>query len=236
MRHVASANGGRILPGFLVPLQTSFRARTADVQARLARTTPRERILLIGLAAGALIYAPIAAMSWRAEQQDLYIEALSERSSARIAAAAARRLANAPMDDAALADMDDWGFDGSNLDVIKVRIEQRLTQAAVAAELDNPQIAFDEEAVVEGPTSWLRADVEADLLWAPAFNFIDAIAAWPEGFRVLGFEYDGYEQPVDPSVEPSPDSVTSTPTRTGPPKIRLALAFPLVDAIEAETP
>jgi hypothetical protein len=228
---------GRPLPGFLIALQTSVRGWSGDIRIRLARTTPRERLLLVGLAAGALIYAPVAAAGWRAEQEDLYIDALSERGSARIAAAAARRVAGAPIDDAALQDMRAWGFEGTNLDVVKVRIEQRLTQAAAAAGIVNPQIAFGEEAEVEGPTSWLRADIEADLVWSPAFVFLDAIAAWPEGFRVLGFEYDGYAQPIDPVSASDDDAVPARrPTRSGPPKLRLALAFPLAETIETEAP
>lgn len=228
---------GRPLPGFLLAFQTSVSGWSGDIQRRLARTTPRERLLLIGLAAGALIYAPIAAAGWRSEQEDLYIEALAERSSARIAAAAARRVASAPIDDAALEDMRGWGFEGTNLDVIKVRIEQRLTQAAATAGIVNPQIAFNEEVEVEGPTSWLRADIEADLVWSPTFAFLDAIAGWPEGFRVLGFEYDGYEQPADPaSASGDEDAPAARRPRSGPPKLRLALAFPLADTIEADAP
>ena len=120
-------------------------AQTRALQARLQRTTPRERILLGGLLLAALVYAPIVVFDWRTAQEDRYIDAMTERSAARLAQAASRRItANAP-DQAAIEDMRDWGLEAANVAVAQVRVEQHLVQAATAAGLTNIKITTKED-------------------------------------------------------------------------------------------
>jgi hypothetical protein len=156
----------------------------------LQRTTPRERILLGGLLLAALIYAPIVVFDWRTAQEDRYIDAMTERSAARLAQAASKRItANAP-DQAAIEDMRDWGLDAANVAVAQVRIEQHLVQAATAAGLTNIKITTEPEIEVIGPTQWLGAQIQADLRWSPTFAFLDAMTGWTAGFRVTQIQYD----------------------------------------------
>lgn len=198
-------------------------ARWSDaVAARLRRTTPRERLLLAGLAGIALIYAPIAAYGWRATQEDAYVEALTERSAARLAQRAARRVQAAASDTAALEDMRSWGFEAANLAVLRVMIEQRLLTAAAEAGFENVQVTVDDEIEAEGPTRWLGAQVQANLRWTPTFAFLDGLAAWPEGFRVTDFTYS--------TLPDRPGQISNSGNR-----VRLDLAFP-VRALDQETP
>ena len=228
MRRGARLTHGKDLHGFLVDIRTSLQVQARALQARLQRTTPRERLLLGGLMLAALVYAPVAAAGWRTAQEDRYIEAMSERSAARLSRAAARRVALAAADTAAVADMRGWGFEGSNLAVVRVRIEQRLAQTAADAGLANVRIVVDEEPEALGPTRWLGAEVQADLLWRPTFAFLDALTGWPEGFRVLGFAYDGYQPPA--AVDPA-----APPVRPGAPaRVRIGLAFPVAAAAQPE--
>lgn len=193
--------------------------RTRDLVARLKRTTPRERVLLAVLVLGALVYAPIAASDWRAAQENRYIDAVTERSSARLAAAAARRIEAATADQAALEDMETWGFEASNVAVAQVRIEQRLVEAATRAGLTNLRVTTGSEIEAIGPTQWLGAEVQANLMWAPTFAFLDALAAWPEGFRVTGFQYE--MQPLTPLQR---EAGMTAPIGS----VRIGVAFPVI--------
>jgi hypothetical protein len=206
------------LQGHFAAFAAAARTQSQALQVRLQRTTPRERLLLLGLALGALIYAPIAVIEWRTAQEERYTQAMTERSAARLAAAAARRVAAETPDSAALTDLQDWGFEASNVAVAQVRIEQQLVAAAAAAGLANVQITTDEEVTATGPVQWLGAEVEADLRWGPAFAFLDELTGWPEGFRVTRFQYDirvlpGYVQPGQ------------APATSG--KVRIGVAFPV---------
>lgn len=165
-------------------------ARLVVVRDRLARTTPRERLLLGGLVLGALIYAPIALMEWRSVQEDRYLAAAADRSAARLARSAARRVTASAPNEAALEDMRSWGFEASNVAVAQVRIEQLIVEAGGRAGLTNLKVTADAEPETIGPIQWLGTTVEADLKWGPTFAFLDAMTAWPEGFRITSFAYE----------------------------------------------
>ncbi|WP_287104583.1 hypothetical protein, partial [Brevundimonas sp.] len=102
-------------------LRVSARTHTRALLARLQRTTPRERVLLAVMVLAALIYAPISAADWRVRQEDRYVEALTSRASARLAASAARRVQAAAADETALEDMKTWGFEAANVAIAQVR-------------------------------------------------------------------------------------------------------------------
>lgn len=205
-------------------LRATARAQTRALTERLQRTTPRERMLLAALVLGALVYAPIGAADWRVRQEDRYVDALSARASAKLAAAAVRRVEAAASDETALEDMKSWGFEAANIAVAQVRIEQQLARAAAGAGLTNASITTDSEVEAIGPTQWLGAEVQADLRWTPTFAFIDQVAAWPEGFRVVGF---GYEiTPPTPFELRQQQSAGAPPPSGG--KVRIQLAFPIL--------
>lgn len=204
------------LQGRWIAFLASARAQAGIVRARLDRTTRRERLLLGGLALAAFLYAPVATLDWRAQQEDAYIEALTDRASARLTLAAARRVAADPTGQAVFEDMNSWGFEASNIAVARVRIEQRLVEAAAVANLANARVTTDEEAETEGPLQWLGAQVQADLSWSGVFGVMDAVAGWPEGFRVTSFSY----RLPPPSLNPNA-RVTAAGT------VSIELAFPV---------
>jgi len=209
---------GRALQGFFTDMVASTRASIETLKDRLRATTLRERVLLGGLVLGAAVYAPVAALEWRTTQADRYIEALTEQSTARLTANAARRVAEGAADRLALEDMNGWGFEASNPAVAQVLIEQRLLQAATASGLPNPRITTNTKVEAIGPTQWLEAEVQADLRWGPAFAFLDKVGEWPEGFRVTAFRYE--ITPFNGFVEPG-----AAPPVNG--KLRIGLAFPV---------
>lgn len=200
------------------------RARIQTLQDRLRRTTRRERFLLGGLVMAALIMAPLAIMDWRNTQQDRYIDALAERSAAKLSRDSARRITASTPDRAALDDMRGWGFNATNLDVARVQIEQRIFEQAEQAGMGDVQITTNEEIETTGPVQWLGAEVEADLKWVPTFAFLDGLTAWPEGFRLTRFQFETTTSDV-------PADVSFAPVSTG--RIRIGVAFP-VQLIEAE--
>lgn len=198
-----------------------MRAQAIALSVRLRATTPRERVLLATLMLGALIYAPLAAVDWRAEQEERYVQALGDRSSALLAQSAARRIAAATENRTALDDMRTWGFTAANIPVAQVTIEQRLVQAAASAEMLNPRITVRDQIESIGPTQWLEAEVQAELRWTPTFAFLDDVSAWPEGFRVTRFQYEitPYTGLLAPEEAPPP---------TG--RVTIGLAFPVTVA------
>lgn len=203
----------------LARFRAAARQRLLDLSARLKRTTPRERLLLAVLAMAALVYMPIAASDWRTSQEDRYVNAVTDQGAARLAVAASRRVEAAASDRAALEDMKTWGFGALNAQVAAVAIEQQLVRAAADAELPGFTVAIAPEPQAIGPTTWMEAEVQADLRWSPTFDFLDAVAAWPEGFRVTRFSYDlgaaGAQMGGAPTGGPAAG------------KVRIGLAFPV---------
>lgn len=221
----SSGFNGRDLQRVIKRFETSMSAWSYTAAARLRRTTPRERMLLAVLILGALLYTPVAALGWRADQEDRYIAAMIDRAAARTERNAAQRVAAAANDVAAIEDMRSWGFEGSNPAILQIRIEQRLREAATRAQLQNVQIDFDSEIETVGPTRWVTATVQGDLRWTPTFTFMDQISAWPEGFRVTSFAFD--RPPPTPGLAEilalNPNAVRNTPTG----RVRVGLAFPV---------
>ena len=218
--------GDEILQGFMAETAASARASIETLKERLQRTTMRERLLLGGLMLGLAFYAPVAALEARSTQADAYIDALGEQSTARLTAAAARRIADGAADRLALEDMNAWGFEAANPAVAQVLIEQRLLEALNAAGLPNARIVTNAKVEAIGPTQWLDVEVQSDLRWDPAFAFMDKLGEWPEGFRVVGFRYE-----LTPS---GPMMVEDGPPQTSG-KLWLRLAFP-VRLTDAGTP
>lgn len=166
----------------------------------------------------ALIYAPIAAFEWRSAQEDLYINAVTERASAKLARDSARRITSTAADDAVVADMRDWGFKASNVAIAQVLIERRLVDASGEAGLTHVRITMDDKVEQIGSIQWLGGEIQADLVWRGAFGLLDRISAWPEGYRVTSFNYQ--LRPTQPGSGFVPG---------GPPmgSIRIGLSFPV---------
>lgn len=206
------------MQGFFADMVASTRSSIETLKDRLRATTMRERVLLGGLVLGAALYAPVAALEWRTVQADRYIDAVTQQSTARLTANAARRVADGAADRLALEDMNGWGFEASNPAVAQVVIEQRLLQAATATGLLNPRITTNAKVESIGPTQWLEAEIQTDLHWGPTFAFLDKLGEWPEGFRVTAFRYE--VTPPNPLLI-GPDA----PPPSG--KLRIGLAFPV---------
>lgn len=167
---------------------------------------------------GVLVYAPVAALDWRTQQEDRYTAALAAQSTAQLALSASRSIAAQAPDDAAIADMQTWGFEAGNVAIAQVRIEQRLVAAAAKANLTEVRITTDNEIEAIGPTQWLGSQVQADLRWSPTFEFLDSVAAWPEGFRVTQFRYE---------VTTPADYVPTDPGFIPAGRVQIGLSFPV---------
>ena len=196
----------------------TVRTRTyvAALGVRFARTTPRERLLLGALIGGAILYAPVAALEARDNAETAYADALSARDTARRARVQAVNAANSAAHDLALRDMSDWGFEGSNLDIVRVRIEQSLTDAATDAAMTGVAVETNEAADATGPVTWVSAQVQGDLRWSPTFRLLDEVSSWPEGFRVTRF---AYEKAPPPAFEGAPPPLT-------PGRVTIGMDFP----------
>lgn len=187
----------------LAELRSAWTVRTRALTVRFQRTTPRERLLLAALALAVLVYAPMLAMDRRAQAADRYVDAVTERAAARLSLEAARRATADPIDRAIYEDMRSWGIEASNVPTAQVLLERRLVEAVARAELANTQITTEPELETIGATQWVRGELQADLRWTPTFAFLDALAAWPEGFRITSFQYETTPPPAaNPGVPP----------------------------------
>lgn len=198
--------------------------RAQAASSRLARTTNREKLLLGGLVLGALAYGPIAALDYRTAHEDAYVDAVTERAAAQLENRAARRISAAAADTDAIRDMRGWGFRATNTAVAQVLIERRLLEAASDAELPRLKMTVDPDIETRGPTRWMSAQVEADLVWRGVFAFMDSLSGWPEGFQVTSF---GYE------VRAIPPGMEGTGLMS-PGTVRIGLAFPVEVEEEVE--
>lgn len=178
----------------------------------------RERMLLGGLVIAALIYAPVAAFEWRSNQEDLYVDAVMDRASARLTRDSARRISANAADSAAVADMKNWGFEASNVAIAQVLIERRLLDAVTDTGLTNVRITMDDKVEQIGSVQWLGGEIQADLVWRGVFGTLDNIAHWSEGYRVTSFNYQ--LRPTQPGFIAGPG---------GPPlgSVRIGVSFPV---------
>lgn len=202
------------------PLQipASLRTLFRDLKLRLQSTTPRERLLLAGLAIGGLLYGLVSAFEFRGQQETFLADALAERAEAQLARVrASGTAANAP-DQMALEDMRSWGVAGANVAIAQVRIEERLLDASTSAQLANARITTDDNLVEVGPTQWLHAEVETDLNWTSAFAFLEEVGRLPSGFRVVEFGF---------TVEPQTGFTNPDEFRPPRGRIRMTLGFPV---------
>lgn len=205
------------MQGFANQFFASVRMRAQAASSRLARATNREKLLLGGLVLGALSYGPIAALDYRTTQEDAYVDAVTERAAAQLESRAARRISSAAANVDAIRDMRGWGFQATNTAVAQVLIERRLLQAATDAGLARLKMTVDPDIETHGPTHWMSAQVEADLVWRGVFAFMVKLSAWPEGFQVISF---GYEvRAVPPGMQGS--------GLMSPGTVRIGLAFPV---------
>ena len=210
----------------LASVRTAWSVRTRALVVRFQRTTPRERLLLGALAMGVLVYAPIFAMDQKAVASDRYIDAVTERAAARLSLNAARRAAADPLDRAIFEDMRSWGIDASNAATAQVLLERRLFEAGTRAQLANVQITTQSEIETIGATQWVGGEVQADLRWTPTFAFLDALAAWPEGYRVTSFQYETTPPPVQNAGIP-PEILAAAMASQPLGRVRIGVAIPV---------
>jgi hypothetical protein len=166
-----------------------------ELKLRLRSTTLRERLLLGGLVLSALIYLPLLVFDWKTIQSNRYIEASEALSAAKIQQSSLLGISASASDLAIIEDMDSWGFKASNVSVAQVLVERRLLESANTAGLRNVIVSTSDEIEVVESTQWLRAEIQTDLLWTPTFGFLDELASWPEGFRIVQFSYQALAMP-----------------------------------------
>lgn len=210
----------------LASVRTAWTVRTRALVVRFQRTTPRERLLLGALAMGVLAYAPIFAMDQKAAASDRYIDAVTERAAARLSLNAARRASADPLDRAVFEDMRSWGVEASNPATAQVLLERRLFEAANRAQLANVQITTQPEIETLGATQWVGGEVQADLRWTATFAFLDAVSAWPEGFRITSFQYEATPPPAqNAGIPPEVLAMAMASQPLG--RVRIGVAVPV---------
>lgn len=217
----------------LASVRTAWAVRSRALVVRFQRTTPRERLLLGALALGVMAYAPVFAMDQKATASDRYIDAVTERAAARLSLNAARRAAADPLDRAVFEDMRSWGIEASNPATAQVLLERRLFEAANSARLVNVQITTRSEIETLGATQWVEGEVQADLRWTPTFAFLDALGAWPEGYRITSFQYEATPPPAQNAGIP-PEILAAAMASQPLGRVRIGVAMPVRLAVDAE--
>lgn len=162
-----------------------------QLRSRLEATTPRERALLLVLAAGGAGLALVSAIDAADSARTRYAEAVLAERTARARSAEASRAEDPEVVADRLASLERWRFDAVNLDSVAVELEQRLGAMAADAGLPDARVRVEPPAEPsEGAVTWVPASVEGPLVWGPTFDFLDLVASWAEAHQVAGLNLE----------------------------------------------
>ncbi len=130
----------------------------AWMAAAYGRLSSRERWMLVGLGIAALAVAAVASNRWAGGERDRYAAAQADLMVARQNRAAIQRGLDA-FDYAQLHALSSWSEHGRSIWLVRVRIEQRIVSAAMAAGLTAPDVQVAEAVEGDSAVPLLRADV-----------------------------------------------------------------------------
>ena len=160
-------------------LSLRLSAWEADLRARFARMTQRERFLVMAFGVMVLFAIVFLPFGWAADQREQYARAEAARDEAR---AMTRR--NAPaalgaMQTARLTDLEGLSLQADSISIARILIEQRLAEAAEAARVELTSVTVGAE-LEEGPTPLLRAELAAPYAPQTFWTMLDLLSRSPE--------------------------------------------------------
>ena len=144
----------------------------------LSRLTAREAWLLGGLGLTALAAAAFYALQWSGGERDRVAAAQADLALARQAhAIAVQRSAGGRINDADAAAAATWSVHARDLWIARLKIEQALNAAAVAAHLPTPQIKVAEALEAGSAAPLLKAEVSGPYVSHAWIDFMRALAS-----------------------------------------------------------
>ena len=169
----------------------TFTRATGAVRARLDRATPRERVLLLALAAGGLVALPFLAQGWAAGR---IVDAAADtaRLQALRAADDGARLRGATL---RLAELEgrvrDWSPPAPSFPTARVLVEQEVAVAAAQAGVTGLEVHAADTPDRIGPASFVRVEVTSSFSWASLAQLTRRLAAERPGTVVDRVSTDG---------------------------------------------
>jgi hypothetical protein len=183
----------------------------------LARLTPREAWLLAGLGLTALAVCAFYALQWNAGERDRAAAAQADLALARQAhAIAAQRFAGGRVADADAAAAGAWTLHARNLWLARLKIEQALNAAAVAARLPSPQIKVAEALEDGSAAPLLKAEVSGPYVSGAWIGFLRALAASGPTFVVDKLDVGDAESAQYTLTLLAPVTLDEAPPAAGP--------------------
>ena len=181
------------------PRLTTQASRTGaiggPVSAALSRMSPRERWLagLLGLVA--ILAAAVTATEWAADQREREVLALADLQARRQAAARITAGGPGPGLRAQLAAAQAWSLNAPDLWIARVRVEEQLAAAALAAGVKDAQVEVFAGAEADGAQPLVRAEISGPYLRPQLAALLQGIYASPAAVVVERIQVKAVEEP-----------------------------------------
>ena len=157
---------------------------TGVLSARLRRATPRERLLLAGLAAAGLVALPFLAHEWASGRAADAAADAARLQALRAADDGARLRGTAARLDGLEARMRAWSPPAPSFATARVLVEQEVAVAAAQAHVTSLEIHAAETPDRLGPATFVRVEVSSSFSWAALGEMTRRLAATRPGYVV----------------------------------------------------
>ncbi len=172
-------------------MSVTFTRATGVARARWERSTPRERYLLLALAAAGLLALPFLAQGW-ASGRVVDATADTARLQALQAADDGARLRTAALRVQALEDrVHAWSPPAPSFATARVLVEQEVAVAAAQAGVTSLEVHAADAPDRLGPARFVRVEVSSSFSWASLAQLTRRLAAVRPGVVVERASTDG---------------------------------------------
>ncbi len=161
-----------------------------------ARVTPREARLAAVLGLIVLVAAAAGAFDWAASQRARDAAAQADLILARQNRAALERSGLNAFDYAQLRALSQWSERGRSIWLVRVKVERRITAAAAAAGMKDPEVRIAEATESDTPTPMLRAEIAGPYQGAAVLGLLGRLSQDPTTFLVDRLEVSGDAAPA----------------------------------------
>lgn len=162
----------------------TFTSATGLLRARLDRTTPRERVLLAGLAAAGLVALPFLAHEWAGRRAADAAADTARLQALRAADDGARLRGAAERLDGLEARVRGWSPPAPSFATARVLVEQEVAVAAAQAHVTSLEIHAAETPDRVGPATFVRVEVSSSFSWPSLAEMTRRLAAARPGYVV----------------------------------------------------
>lgn len=151
-----------------------------DVGQAFARLTPRERALVAGLFATALLGLVYVSFQWATDRRDAYLEARAERLEARARVRTVARTGVSALQRAQLNDLEGLSIEARTLSIARILVERKLITAAERAGVAAPSIRVSDTVEPNLTIPVISAELSAAYAPGAFVTLLETVASEPE--------------------------------------------------------